>query len=378
MWLSTIRRSAHWIAVTCETAMPMTTRMSRRRERREVAQEAIARVHDGGGERDGAAARHNSLNLAATRSILPSQSVDRCVNQSLRGVASDKSRPAGSLYSCAGTDERRAAAAATAAAAAAATATGRSVEEARLREKKSVQEVIAEESASRAEEIKAEFIAKHRQLQSEIRILPHGAAIDRLFGVVSQGARTVVAFDFDQTLTFVAAGADGQREKGLRGGNAARSALRGLHAAGVRMAIVTAQSPSLQTVRTLSGELHALGIAELFSVPADGAREAVLDALAEWGDHAALPPERLLARLVLLLLLKSDRSAADLARISLSQTRGVVSPAAADDEVDALCCKLRALGGGGDDARPRRRRSFALPPTARGRGRAPCAAGRHT
>ena len=212
-----------------------------------------------------------------------------------------------------------------------------------------MQEVIAEESAGRAEEIKAEFIAKHRQLQSEIRILPHGAAIDRLFGVVSQGARTVVAFDFDQTLTFVAAGADGQREKGLRGGNAARSALRGLHAAGVRMAIVTAQSPSLQTVRTLSGELHALGIAELFGVPADGAREAVLDALAEWGDHAALPPERLLARLVLLLLLKSDRSAADLARISLSQTRGVVSPAAADDEVDALCCRLRALGGGGDD-----------------------------
>ena len=81
----------------------------------------------------------------------------------------------------------------------------------------------------------------------------------------------------------MAAGADGQREKGLRGGNAARSALRGLHAAGVRMAIVTAQSPSLQTVRTLSGELHALGIAELFGVPADGAREAVLDALAENG-----------------------------------------------------------------------------------------------
>ena len=36
-------------------------------------------VHDGGGERDDAAARHKSLNLAATRSILPSRSVSIAV-----------------------------------------------------------------------------------------------------------------------------------------------------------------------------------------------------------------------------------------------------------------------------------------------------------
>ena len=145
------------------------------------------------------------------------------------------------------------------------------------------------------------------------------------------------------------------------------------------MAIVTAQSPSLQTVRTLSGELHALGIAELFGVPADGAREAVLDALAEWGDHAALPPERLLARLVLLLLLKSDRSAADLARASRCRRR-----AASSHRRRRTTRSMRFAAGcarsaeAATTARPRRRRSFALPPTARGRGRAPCAAGKRT
>ena len=54
---------------------------ARRRERREVAQEAIARVHDGGGERDDAAtlqraARHN---LAADEIYFASRSVDRAV-----------------------------------------------------------------------------------------------------------------------------------------------------------------------------------------------------------------------------------------------------------------------------------------------------------
>ena len=134
MWLSTIRRSAHWIAVTCETAMPMTTRMSRRRERREVAQVAMASVHDA------AAATTSRVPAFATARQEP-RGRDRfakCRSRCELGRARRRKRQiagAGSLYSCAGTDERRAAAASTASAAATATATGRSGKKAGLRKK---------------------------------------------------------------------------------------------------------------------------------------------------------------------------------------------------------------------------------------------------
>ena len=60
------------------------------------------------------------------------------------------------------------------------------------------------------------------------------------------------------------------RQKTLRGGEPARTALHAMRDAGVRMVVVTAQSPSVGTVENLARELDELGLAELFDVrPAD-------------------------------------------------------------------------------------------------------------
>ena len=203
----------------------------------------------------------------------------------------------------------------------------------------------------------------------------------------SDPSKAVLALDFDQTLTLVRpTGAAGAREKTLRGGTAARQALDEMAKAGVRMCIVTAQSPSAATVQNAANECRELGIDKLFGVepvqlsllekalssgsiggpPPGGAagaggaaasssadspskREAEalnqrmstmeekLDKLldisdggavsssvvdvtdgASSGSSAAPTPDEALTRLVLLLLLKTDRVAADLVRIGAS------------------------------------------------------------
>ena len=83
----------------------------------------------------------------------------------------------------------------------------------------------------------------------------------------SDPSKAVLALDFDQTLTLVRpTGAGGAREKTLRGGTAARQALDEMAKAGVRMCIVTAQSPSAATVQNAANECRELGIDKLFGV----------------------------------------------------------------------------------------------------------------
>ena len=168
-------------------------------------------------------------------------------------------------------------------------------------------------------------------------------------------SKAVLALDFDQTLTLVRpTGPGGARQKTLRGGEEAREALDAMAAAGVRMCIVTAQSPSAATVQNAADECRALGIAELFGVqepdlktlraalasgrvggPPPGIHEAaaadvsdaspadVLDVSDASDAPARATPnlDDLTARLLLLLLLQTGRAAADLVRLGASNMR---------------------------------------------------------
>ena len=135
-------------------------------------------------------------------------------------------------------------------------------------------------------------------------------------------ARAVLALDFDQTITLVRAdaAAGGARRKAVRGGEAAREALVAMADAGVRMVVVTAQTPSAATVENMAREMAELGIAELFDVqPVDTAK------LRAWlrQTHATQPPSPELActrLLLLLLLLCPEKKVADFCRIGHSPT----------------------------------------------------------
>ena len=176
-------------------------------------------------------------------------------------------------------------------------------------------------------------------------------------------AQSVLALDFDQTLTLVRpTGTGGAREKSLRGGADARAALQVMAAAGVRMCIVTAQSPSEATVKNVARECAELGIDELFGVqPANiAALHTALQSGVLGEGHGGLAGAT--ERLLLLLLLRTGRVAADLVRIGLtptttkgdgtigyrlwsesSATWGAEQRLPRDDETPALC-PVRAWG----------------------------------
>ena len=111
------------------------------------------------------------------------------------------------------------------------------------------------------------FVTEHAALKCSLRVLPADRSLADVWasGLLqpSQGT-AVLALDFDQTLTLVRPNADGVRQKGLRGGEPARAALHAMRDAGVRMVVVTAQSPSVGTVENMAKELGELGLAELF------------------------------------------------------------------------------------------------------------------
>ena len=112
-------------------------------------------------------------------------------------------------------------------------------------------------------------MARLRGLQCELRVLPRAGTLADLWASGALGdepGRCVLALDFDQTLTQVDRSAPAGSQLRMRGGEAARVALHAMHAAGVTLLIITAQSPSAQTLVNLQGELRHLGIGELFGL----------------------------------------------------------------------------------------------------------------
>lgn len=104
-------------------------------------------------------------------------------------------------------------------------------------------------------------------------MLPNDATLADLWASGVLGAdpgNCVLALDFDQTLTQVDKSAPAGQQLKMRGGEASRRALQQMHAAGVTLLIITAQSPSVQTIVNLAGEVRHLGLQSLFGLTADG------------------------------------------------------------------------------------------------------------
>ena len=114
-----------------------------------------------------------------------------------------------------------------------------------------------------------QLFARFRSLSCELRVLPrHGTLADLwASGILSSDpGRCVLALDFDQTLTQVDKTQEVGMQLKMRGGHPARRALQEMHAAGVTLLIITAQSPSVQTLINLATELRHLGIHSLFGL----------------------------------------------------------------------------------------------------------------
>ena len=180
----------------------------------------------------------------------------------------------------------------------------------------------AEAARQSAEEQKRVFVSEHAALRTSVRMLPAERSLADLWAtsLLHPPAGAVLALDFDQTITLVRGDGGGVRRKTLRGGEAAREALFAMAAAGVRMVVVTAQTPSIATVENMAKEMAELGIAELFDVqPADrGRAEAWLRQTYAPPEALAVPLGRACTRLMLLLLLLTERKVADLCRIGFS------------------------------------------------------------
>lgn len=81
------------------------------------------------------------------------------------------------------------------------------------------------------------------------------------------------------------------------------------------MCIVTAQAPTVQTMRNLQHELQHLGLAKLFDCePFD--RLPLLRYLAGLGDDDTMDIDTLAAKCIALILLNTSRVSTDLARMA--------------------------------------------------------------
>ena len=166
------------------------------------------------------------------------------------------------------------------------------------------------------------FVSEHAPLRCGLRVLPADRSLADVWAtsLLKPPTSAVLALDFDQTITLVRADEGGARKKVLRGCDAAREALHAMRDAGVRMVVVTAQTPSAATVENMSKEMVELGIAELFDVqPMEPAKLRAW--LHETYEVVAPSVELACTRLLLLLLLLCpEKKVADFCRIGHSPT----------------------------------------------------------
>ncbi|KAL3897400.1 MAG: hypothetical protein SGPRY_013063, partial [Prymnesium sp.] len=193
------------------------------------------------------------------------------------------------------------------------------------------------------------FVAEHALLRTHIQILPHHLSLAHLWHTRAIKPSCVLALDFDQTLSLVRT-SGGARVKTLRGGEPTLNALQEMRREGVRMVVLSAQSPSIATVENMAREMAELGIAELFDVQPAERRFGEDWLRAKWEERAeggergegkgrkGKEMEDASRRLLLLLLLRGERKASDLCRIALSSC--VLS-------AEAIMYRMRSVGGEG-------------------------------
>lgn len=150
-------------------------------------------------------------------------------------------------------------------------------------------------------------------LNSKCVILPSDANFSFLHHFIIDPHDTILALDFDQTITIKPEVETGDINSHLRGGAKSREAFQKLYEAGVAMMIITAQTPSEVAVRNLKFELDKLNIAEYFGLE-NWSKQPVLDLLKSWGANTTLSFSQLERKLSALLVLNTPRYGKDLAR----------------------------------------------------------------
>eukprot|EP00808_Paulinella_micropora_P004892 g27156.t1 len=175
---------------------------------------------------------------------------------------------------------------------------------------------------AKREEMKT-FMTEHLAIKSRCRVLPHDASLADILPKQPLDPNTVmVGFDFDQTVTYVdrSKSKDGKKILAIRGGEKSKDCLLKLKESKIPMCLITAQPPTRKTLKSLRNELHLLGLTQVFDVEKLDPTP-LWATITSWGDDATMPLHRLSQKLLMLIVLNSDRFVENVSRIGYSKIR---------------------------------------------------------
>ncbi|GAB5362757.1 hypothetical protein AAMO2058_000825800 [Amorphochlora amoebiformis] len=171
-----------------------------------------------------------------------------------------------------------------------------------------------------------QVMSKYKEgVNSRLRILAPNASLEDIMPSIKDPANTVVALDFDQTITLVEKKKSESLQKvtktmSVRGGRKSKKALESMIKKGAKCCIVTAQTPSVETMVSLVQEVRHLGLAKVFNVePFDPTPVANL--LKSWGSNDTMPLEKLTVKLAVLISMNTDRKPTDMERMGYSMLK---------------------------------------------------------
>jgi predicted amidohydrolase len=124
----------------------------------------------------------------------------------------------------------------------------------------------------------------------------------------------LVAFDFDQTLSWAPGSSQGTHPT-LRGGGPSLEVLDQLRARNVEMMIVTAAPPTEESAKAIAQEVRRLDVGGHFGVDFNATRKAVVG---HCTSHLGEDPKDITLKLALLIIAHTDRCGSDLWRIDAS------------------------------------------------------------
>lgn len=171
------------------------------------------------------------------------------------------------------------------------------------------------------EEQLKEFTDLYKRVPSRMSMMRVNGSIEDILHSLGEPEETVVAFDFDQTITEIikVPGGPAGGELRVRGGDASVRALRGMHSKGIPMCIVTAQPTTEKVVKNMRADLRQLGLADVFDVE-EFEPAPLLSLLKSWGKNYEMSLERLTRKLIALIVNDTERYPSDLQRIGYLRT----------------------------------------------------------
>eukprot|EP00457_Paulinella_chromatophora_P002473 gb/GEZN01002478.1/.p1 GENE.gb/GEZN01002478.1/~~gb/GEZN01002478.1/.p1 ORF type:complete len:617 (-),score=114.49 gb/GEZN01002478.1/:539-2389(-) len=168
------------------------------------------------------------------------------------------------------------------------------------------------------------FLSQHLAIGSRCRILDPDANLSDILPKSQpiDPSTCVVGFDFDQTVTYVdrKLSKDGKKVLAIRGGDKSKQCLLQLKERKVPLVLITAQPPTQKTLYSLRNELHELGLSGVFDVEKIDP-VPIWSTVKSWGSDQSMSLSQLSKKLLLLILLNSDRFVENVSRIGYSRLR---------------------------------------------------------